>query len=117
MHNFLQYPHGESTRTASWVKNGTCTQCRNNFSLQLWIVGKRDFAVKGCQHMEFFIQGFVIQSAPIRDCIFQVSNQAFIHHVVYNLPWCVKGTGLLSRSEEHTSELQSRGHLVCSLLL
>src|SRR5690625_6013596 len=24
---------------------------------------------------------------------------------------------MLSRSEEHTSELQSRGHLVCSLLL
>src|SRR5690625_3918209 len=26
-------------------------------------------------------------------------------------------TGLLRRSEEHTSELQSRGHLVCRLLL
>src|SRR5439155_20878186 len=26
------------------------------------------------------------------------------------MPWC-------SRSEEHTSELQSRGHLVCRLLL
>src|SRR5690625_7093651 len=25
--------------------------------------------------------------------------------------------GLLDRSEEHTSELQSRGHLVCRLLL
>src|SRR5207253_3893764 len=25
--------------------------------------------------------------------------------------------GLVSRSEEHTSELQSRGHLVCRLLL
>src|SRR5439155_22225083 len=28
---------------------------------------------------------------------------------------CVRGGGL--RSEEHTSELQSRGHLVCRLLL
>src|SRR5690625_6351871 len=27
------------------------------------------------------------------------------------------GTGYRSRSEEHTSELQSRGHLVCRLLL
>src|SRR5690625_6322558 len=27
------------------------------------------------------------------------------------------GTGYSSRSEEHTSELQSRGHLVCRLLL
>src|SRR5690625_6031619 len=28
-----------------------------------------------------------------------------------------KSTGLSPRSEEHTSELQSRGHLVCRLLL
>src|SRR5690625_7022843 len=27
------------------------------------------------------------------------------------------GIGKVSRSEEHTSELQSRGHLVCRLLL
>src|SRR5690625_5409094 len=30
---------------------------------------------------------------------------------------CSKGTVLIIRSEEHTSELQSRGHLVCRLLL
>src|SRR5690625_5381153 len=30
-------------------------------------------------------------------------------------PWC--GWSLRQRSEEHTSELQSRGHLVCRLLL
>src|SRR5207253_10781246 len=29
----------------------------------------------------------------------------------------VRKTGVLDRSEEHTSELQSRGHLVCRLLL
>src|SRR5690625_6091647 len=29
----------------------------------------------------------------------------------------VKTSTLFKRSEEHTSELQSRGHLVCSLLL
>src|SRR5439155_20732455 len=29
----------------------------------------------------------------------------------------VLGTGVKLRSEEHTSELQSRGHLVCRLLL
>src|SRR5690625_5986383 len=28
-----------------------------------------------------------------------------------------RGRKLLARSEEHTSELQSRGHLVCRLLL
>src|ERR1041385_9570387 len=30
---------------------------------------------------------------------------------------CTFGAGLLTRSEEHTSELQSRLHLVCRLLL
>src|SRR5207253_6620055 len=29
----------------------------------------------------------------------------------------LRGGGSLARSEEHTSELQSRGHLVCRLLL
>src|SRR5690625_5627213 len=32
-------------------------------------------------------------------------------------PYARLGTGLARRSEEHTSELQSRGHLVCRLLL
>src|SRR5439155_26094217 len=31
--------------------------------------------------------------------------------------WIEAGTVQVSRSEEHTSELQSRGHLVCRLLL
>src|SRR5690625_5952767 len=31
--------------------------------------------------------------------------------------WQIAATGLPARSEEHTSELQSRGHLVCRLLL
>src|SRR5439155_26281988 len=32
-------------------------------------------------------------------------------------PWRRPASGRRSRSEEHTSELQSRGHLVCRLLL
>src|SRR5690625_6532138 len=32
-------------------------------------------------------------------------------------PASVGGAALVTRSEEHTSELQSRGHLVCRLLL
>src|SRR2546422_8497163 len=35
---------------------------------------------------------------------------------VWAVPW-VMNVGLLYRSEEHTSELQSRLHLVCRLLL
>src|SRR5271166_7172625 len=34
-----------------------------------------------------------------------------------NLELSVRGVPQLGRSEEHTSELQSRGHLVCRLLL
>src|SRR5439155_3060165 len=36
------------------------------------------------------------------------------NHQMYRNRW---GPGNLGRSEEHTSELQSRGHLVCRLLL
>src|SRR5690625_5671164 len=52
-----------------------------------------DFGISG------FLQGFAVSSA---------------------LLGCVLGAwfaGPLARSEEHTSELQSRGHLVCRLLL
>src|SRR5690625_6248686 len=38
------------------------------------------------------------------------------HHVLNNFSLS-KRAGLIHRSEEHTSELQSRGHLVCRLLL
>src|SRR5439155_23741298 len=32
------------------------------------------------------------------------------------IPICAADVGLIVRSEEHTSELQSRGHVVCRLL-
>src|SRR5687768_18091146 len=35
---------------------------------------------------------------------------------ISSVPW-TRSDGLLTRSEEHTSELQSRLHLVCRLLL
>src|SRR5690625_6276627 len=40
------------------------------------------------------------------------SQKLNVHHSIFNLQ-----EFLLERSEEHTSELQSRGHLVCRLLL
>src|SRR5690625_6932847 len=39
------------------------------------------------------------------------------HYDMLNIPWALTITLVLVRSEEHTSELQSRGHLVCRLLL
>src|SRR5690625_5952891 len=37
--------------------------------------------------------------------------------IVFLIIALVVGAGISARSEEHTSELQSRGHLVCRLLL
>src|SRR3712207_7797567 len=36
-----------------------------------------------------------------------------VHHIIYNL----ERFGIENRSEEHTSELQSRQYIVCRLLL
>src|SRR3989442_3880112 len=49
----------------------------------------------------------------------------FVHRVLSKLAWgvlpasgsCIWRAGCEARSEEHTSELQSRPHLVCRLLL
>src|SRR5207253_9652318 len=38
-------------------------------------------------------------------------------HVIIDSPPAISFTDASVRSEEHTSELQSRGHLVCRLLL
>src|SRR5690625_5442499 len=45
-----------------------------------------------------------LQETDYGVCVFQSNNNVVDHQVV-------------NRSEEHTSELQSRGHLVCRLLL
>src|SRR5690625_1627504 len=39
-----------------------------------------------------------------------------LNHAIQNMEQCFIGTVHAFRSEEHTSELQSRGHLVCRLL-
>src|SRR5690625_6652121 len=38
-------------------------------------------------------------------------KKGYVEHILNDLSW------KMCRSEEHTSELQSRGHLVCRLLL
>src|SRR5690625_6728602 len=50
----------------------------------------------------------------------QTRYQAALHSDKYMIRHVLRGahdTHALLRSEEHTSELQSRGHLVCRLLL
>src|SRR5690625_6008365 len=47
-----------------------------------------------------------------------IEADAFCHHMVRSLVGALMAVGEgRRRSEEHTSELQSRGHLVCRLLL
>src|SRR5690625_4036829 len=49
-----------------------------------------------------------------------LSPADYVHHVNkwdFSTPFVCGATHLGERSEEHTSELQSRGHLVCRLLL
>src|SRR5690625_6113707 len=53
--------------------------------------------------------GLLNRGRAIRIC-----TQHLPDHLI--MTYCLYG-GYISRSEEHTSELQSRGHLVCRLLL
>src|SRR5215813_30892 len=56
---------------------------------------------------------------PPRSTLFPYTT-LFRSRAIRTAPWCkcARASGLaISRSEEHTSELQSRPHLVCRLLL
>src|SRR5690625_6325571 len=80
----------------------------------------------------FFLFSFTILSSTIATLVrdYQALLQSMIRMLLYLSPilWNPEGervpnwlSGILKlnpfRSEEHTSELQSRGHLVCRLLL
>src|SRR5690625_6135855 len=69
---------------------------------------------------------------PIQALLYAVITSKIINAIVSKIPTCSTTQSLIpaksngstpfqrnkkSRSEEHTSELQSRGHLVCRLLL
>src|SRR5690554_7428415 len=49
--------------------------------------------------------------------LLQPQGDGFFFHAFYYNVQVERGAELQSRSEEHTSELQSRPHLVCRLLL
>src|SRR5207253_4068590 len=54
--------------------------------------------------------------------IYQLAHQTFFRENGLTFPFLLRLPGIIAdlitvRSEEHTSELQSRGHLVCRLLL
>src|SRR5690625_6624425 len=56
----------------------------------------------------------LLQSINDKDLSFVVTNPYLIYK---NYEFDLDETTVEQRSEEHTSELQSRGHLVCRLLL
>src|SRR5690625_5675529 len=67
------------------------------------------------------LRGLLAEEVPIRDM--RTILEALAQGATQQGPLKQNGQSspsvneLLSRSEEHTSELQSRGHLVCRLLL
>src|SRR5439155_17219075 len=65
------------------------------------------------------IAGHIARSKPLRHfCRSAYASGAPVAFtVMYRGFTPVNATGAPDRSEEHTSELQSRGHLVCRLLL
>src|SRR5439155_19375456 len=63
-----------------------------------------------------------IRPAPQDDDALLTAGLGLVFGVVRRIQvrcgrWELAGAGEFPRSEEHTSELQSRGHLVCRLLL
>src|SRR5690625_6677711 len=64
-----------------------------------------------------FCRGFTLTRAQVESYFERAEEVSFsdLHDEFDYLPCAVKGA--MRRSEEHTSELQSRGHLVCRLLL
>src|SRR5690625_5607571 len=61
---------------------------------------------------------FACFGQPPSDDVETTANRHPMHNISLNDPRCsLHKTAFPPRSEEHTSELQSRGHLVCRLLL
>src|SRR5579884_580981 len=67
---------------------------------------------------EFFAGG-IGRALKLRDSLYEKPFYRLVHAEGDHLPGLVidRFGDTLTRSEEHTSELQSRGHLVCRLLL
>src|SRR5690554_7594099 len=61
-----------------------------------------------CRNIAIIDEGEIIKSTSVRNLLTQLNTEVFILDLNTTLP---------DRSEEHTSELQSRPHLVCRLLL
>src|SRR5690625_18816 len=73
-------------------------------------VGKTDAEIRfGLEHR---IRQFNVESEPELEAISRIASSMGV-----TAPIAIRVNPDVDRSEEHTSELQSRGHLVCRLLL
>src|SRR5690625_5596491 len=90
----------------AYSRNGQSSACRHGL-----------FARLDSHHLFFFIgyQGIYLGNVFICQALNFILEATII--VFGNGLVAQQSLGLVVRSEEHTSELQSRGHLVCRLLL
>src|SRR5690625_6531342 len=89
------YRRGPDPTLKTFCSNVLLTACRPTFSPvkqfgTIWRTAR-------------MVSGSAYKLSPLHQC----GIQRFFH----------SSSGFVERSEEHTSELQSRGHLVCRLLL
>src|SRR5690625_6479215 len=68
----------------------------------------------GSEHQRVFIHNLIIQDSVDEDNFRNIQTQMKTNDLmIENRPEDIESIQKASRSEEHTSELQSRGHLVC----
>src|SRR5204862_8078886 len=99
-------PHPTSTLfpyTTLFRSNGTTTRRGWTMFLDQGIPGMELFGDEGKA-----IRAQALQNAPVKEGVWT--------HLTFTYDGSGKETGLSLRSEEHTSELQSRRDLVCRLL-
>src|SRR5690625_7057744 len=92
---------------ANQIKSKQQEKEQKNPQRKILVRGTPEFIEREQKMLEMFDEGLTIDVIAER---LGLTSGTIRHHVEY-----ARGKG--ARSEEHTSELQSRGHLVCRLLL
>src|SRR5690625_5617870 len=93
----------------------TTTMARLNHIGAIWYSGPRNGAIARCKiARQLRPAATVVQAQNIQFSISVIGGIVVVHGYVATTAF-LQQTDV--RSEEHTSELQSRGHLVCRLLL
>src|SRR5690625_6494649 len=111
--NKLDAPYGTAIKTAELMMDTREAKNQGHPDEEEKLQGARGANIDGMRIHSMRLPGLVAH----QEVVFGDSGQTLsIKHDSYNRQGFMEGIKL-SRSEEHTSELQSRGHLVCRLLL